>query len=94
MVKQKLTTSNPQNDLLDSLELNPLIGESVKDSNRREQERAKYLAMTQNDVYDAFCSSLHCDIGPMSKDESAIIRLRFRIWSRSLAIVSIYLIII
>lgn len=56
----------------------------INDNNSDEH----YLSMMQSDVFDSFCSSLHCDVGPMSKDESVVVRLRFRLWSRSLAPVS------
>lgn len=78
MIKQ--STTKTANDLLDSLDLT--------NENENGGGAGKYLSMIRTDVYDSFCSSLHCDVGPMSKDETAIIRLRFRLWSRSLAIVS------
>jgi G3E family GTPase len=34
------------------------------------------------------CAWLHCTIGSLNADEFAILRLRFRVWSRNLAIVS------
>jgi hypothetical protein len=50
----------------------------------------KYLSMSKNTKYDFYCASLHCRVGPLSADESALIRLRFRLWSRNLALVGFY----
>jgi hypothetical protein len=67
---------------------------SNKNSNEEEDSSSKllpstsFLSMSQEELYDFYCSALHCTIGPLSADESALIRLRFRLWSRNLAIVS------
>jgi hypothetical protein len=47
-----------------------------------------YLSMSMSDKNDLYCAPLHCKVGPLNPDESAIIRLRFRLWSRNLALVS------
>lgn len=84
MVKQST------NDQMDSLEINTPFESGSESANGGRSK--KYLNMMKSEMYDSFCSSLHCYIGPMSKDESAIIRLRFRLWSRSLARVRLYFI--
>ena len=58
-------------------------------SNGNHKERPTHLAMMKSNVYDYFCSSLHCDVGELNPDESALIRLRFRLWSRNLDAVSL-----
>lgn len=59
----------------------------IKQSNamyESSSSKRKYLTMLKSELYDQYCSSLHCYVGPLGRDESAIIRLRFRLWSRSL----------
>ncbi|CAF0823367.1 unnamed protein product [Brachionus calyciflorus] len=45
-----------------------------------------YLKMTKTDLYEFYCSTIHCKVGPLSADESALIRLRFRLYARTLAL--------
>jgi hypothetical protein len=52
-------------------------------SHHNTHHHSHHLRMTSSN-----CAWLHCSIGSLSTDESAIIRLRFRVWSRNLAIVS------
>jgi hypothetical protein len=51
----------------------------------------KYLNMISTSSYNFYCGSIHCNVGPLNSDESALIRLRFRLWSRHLAIVNTFL---
>jgi hypothetical protein len=57
----------------------------LDDENER---KSKYLSMIQSPVYDFYCASIHCKLGHLSVDESSLVRLRFRLWSKSLAPVS------
>lgn len=52
--------------------------------------KTDYLSMLKTDMYGFYCASIHCTVGPLNTDESALIRLRFRLWSKSLAAVNIY----
>jgi hypothetical protein len=49
-----------------------------------------HLKFKKSNLYDLYCASLHCKIDHLKIDESAIIRLRFRVWSSTLAMVSIF----
>lgn len=46
------------------------------------------LKMINTELYSRYCSSIQCKINGLSADESAMIRLRFRLWSKTLAKVS------
>jgi hypothetical protein len=48
------------------------------------------LNMIKSPVYDFYCASIHCQLGPLNVDESSVVRLRFRLWSKSLALVSTF----
>lgn len=54
---------------------------------KNKNTKINYLGMMKMPSYDFYCSSIHCKVGPLGADESALIRLRFRLWSRSLALV-------
>ena len=53
-----------------------------------------HLKFKTSNLYELYCASLHCKIDRLKIDESAIIRLRFRVWSSTLALVFLYLMII
>lgn len=53
-----------------------------------EHKRSAQLNFKKSYLYDNFCASLHCKIGHLRTDEAAIVRLRFRLWSTTLATVS------
>lgn len=57
---------------------------------KNQPKSMRYLSMSKLDAYSLFCASLHCRVGPLNTDESALVRLRFRLWSRNLAHVSFY----
>lgn len=58
-----------------------------EDSNKYKSNSFKHLNMISSSVYNFYCGSMHCNVGPLNADEAALIRLRFRLWSRHLAIV-------
>lgn len=43
------------------------------------------LKIINTELYTRFCSSIHCRINGLNADESALIRLRFRLWAKTLA---------
>ena len=60
---------------------------------RQEQEgkgldsSGRFLDIPASNSFDFYCGSMHCEVGAMGKDEVAMVRLRFRLWSRNLAMV-------
>jgi hypothetical protein len=48
------------------------------------------LNMDTSESFEFYCAAIHCTIGNIRKDQSALIRLRFRLWSKSLAAVTFY----
>ena len=50
-----------------------------------------HLKFKKSSLYDLYCASVYCKIDHLKIDESAIIRLRFRVWSSTLALVYLYL---
>lgn len=77
--------------LIDSLECsNGMIKQSLRSADglkNKQKANFKQLSMISSDIYNFYCGSMHCSVGPLNADESALIRLRFRLWSRNLAIV-------
>lgn len=61
------------------------------DENEKKSSNVKHLSMIQSPVYDFYCASIHCKLGQLNVDESSLVRLRFRLWSKSLASVSVFL---
>ena len=51
---------------------------------------ATYLKMNDSSMYEFYCSHVHCNVGPLNTDDTAMIRFRFRLWSKSLSIVRIF----
>ena len=62
-----------------------------KTVNADDKTNSRYLSMLKLSSYDTYCSNVHCTIGPMNTDESALIRFRFRVWSKNLAMVSFFI---
>ena len=50
-------------------------------------EEMSHLKFKASNLYDSYCASIHCKIDHLKTDESAIIRLRFRLWASTLALV-------
>lgn len=48
------------------------------------------LKIINTELYRRYCSSIHCRINALNSDESALIRLRFRLWATTLAKVNKY----
>jgi hypothetical protein len=65
-----------------------MTGMTKKAFNTGNKTNSRYLSMMKLSNYDTYCSNVHCTIGPMNTDESALIRFRFRLWSKNLAMVS------
>ena len=49
-----------------------------------------YLSMISSNLFDFYCGSMHCTVRNLSTDESALIRLRFRLWARNMALVKYF----
>ena len=49
-----------------------------------------HLKFKKSHLYDLYCASIHCKVFNLKIDESAIIRLRFRLWASTLALVIIF----
>jgi hypothetical protein len=64
------------------------------DENEKNSPNSKYLSMIHSPVYDFYCASIHCKLGQLNVDESSLVRLRFRLWSKSLASVSIFIFLV
>ena len=85
--KNKLRRETHDEALLDNIECSSgMIKRSLK-NNQQIKNNIKHLTMIDSHAYNFYCGSLHCNIGSLSTDESALIRLRFRLWSKNLAIV-------
>lgn len=52
--------------------------------------KGRYSDIPMQSSFAYHCGSVHCSVGSLKKDESALIRLRFRVWARNLATVSSY----
>lgn len=72
--------------ILDSIECSTGMIKKPLKSNENNKNTFKYLSMIDSHAYNFFCGSLHCNVGPLKADESALIRIRFRLWSKNLAI--------
>lgn len=48
------------------------------------------LKMINTELYNKYCSFIHCKINDLNADESALIRLRFRLWAKTLAKVNLF----
>jgi hypothetical protein len=81
------TRELPEETLLDNVECsNGMIKQSLR-NNEKKKISFNHLSMIDSQAYNFYCGSLHCNVGPLSADESALIRIRFRLWSKNLAIV-------
>ena len=61
----------------------------IKDKQVAHFKNSTYLKMNNSSPYEFYCSHVHCNVGPLNTDDTAMIRFRFRLWSKNLAIVSI-----
>ena len=73
--------------IFDSIECSTGMIKKPLKSNEHKKNTFKYLSMIDSHAYNFFCGSLHCNVGPLKADESALIRVRFRLWSKNLAMV-------
>ena len=65
-----------------------MMRRSLYDRETGSSQTNSYLTMASSNLYDFYCGSIHCKVGPLNTDQSALIRLRFRLWARNLAIVN------
>jgi hypothetical protein len=54
------------------------------------KESNYYLALKQTTFYESYCASLRCKLSGLDLEQKALVRLRFRIWSNNLAVVSTF----
>ena len=60
----------------------------IKDQQASSTRKGNYLKMNNTSLYEFYCSHVHCNVGPLNTDDTAMIRFRFRLWSKNLAIVN------
>ena len=56
---------------------------SLKKFNKQHQHHQ--MDASKSSTFDMYCSTMRCKVGTLKKDQSGLIRLRFRLWSKHLA---------
>lgn len=65
--------------------------EDDKKKSNKNNNQGRFLDKPGSSSFDFYCGSMHCDVGSMRKDEVVMVRLRFRLWSRNLAMVLFFI---